>query len=392
MAIKPTVSKIDWVPNADPLKISEPSGSKKAQGWSPNEPLPAQQENWILYSLSQWIKYFEEATDSLVGITPVAILGSTQDVTDGLATHSTPQAAYDAAVAVGGGAVFVRKGTFAGSLNMNSTTGVQFKGLGRNSTLSGNITVAGKFNELLDCYLTGTLAIGGHRNKCICFHLNDTLTISIFGSDNFYAINRQNAQQQQIVFVGAVSSGTYKLTYNGNESAALSYTDNAAAVQSALRALAGLGSVTVIGSFGAGFIVTMAGVDAPLKISVTSNTLVTATGTVFQYKEEGKIVLSHSGDNGIVLVETQTFSVQSYHHNCTLMVDCSLKEVELQLPPPANGFAVSIKDFKGNSDSLNIKLKRYATEKIEQAAVDARIQSNFQKRKLTSDGTDYFFA
>lgn len=392
MATKPTVSILDWVPSGDPAKISEPSGSKKTQGWSPNEPLPAQQENWILYSLSQWQKYFEEATDSLIGITPVAILGSSQDVTDGLATHDTPQDAYDAAVAVGGGAVLIRKGTFSGNLNMNSTTGVQFKGLSRNSILSGNITIGGKFNELLDCYLTGQLSIGGYRNKCICFHINNTLSVSNFANDNFYSVNRLNAQQQQIVFVGSVSSGTYKLTYNGNESAALSHTDSASAVQVALRALTGLSSVTVTGSLAGSFIVTMTGLDNPQKLSVTSNTLVTATGSVYQYSEAGKIFLSHSGDNGIVLVETPTFAVQPYHHNCTLLVNCSLSEVELQLPQPVSGFTVAIKDFKGNAESKNIKLKRYAAEKIEQAALDARIQSNFQKRKIISDGTDYFFA
>lgn len=295
MTTKPTVSILDWVPSGDPDKISEPSGSKKTQGWSPNEPLPAQQENWILYSISQWQQYFQKTTDSLLGITPVAILGSSADVTNGLATHDTPQAAYDAAVTLGGGAVLVRKGTFAGNLSMNSTTGVQFKGLGRNSTLSGSITVGGKFNEIIDCYIIGQLSIGGNRNKCVCFHLNDTLTVSNFGNDNFYAINRLNAQQQQIVFVGAVASGTYKLTYNGNECAMLAYTDNSAAVQTALRALAGLSAVTVTGTFAGGFIVTMTGVDVPSKISVTSNLLVTATGSVYQYKEAGRIFLSQIG-------------------------------------------------------------------------------------------------
>ncbi len=60
---KPTVPRLDWVPSGSRDKISEPSGSKKAQGWSPNEPLPAQQENWILHSLSQWLRYFEALTD-----------------------------------------------------------------------------------------------------------------------------------------------------------------------------------------------------------------------------------------------------------------------------------------------------------------------------------------
>lgn len=392
MPTKPTVNILDWVPSADPLKISEPSGSKKAQGWSPNEPLPAQQENWILYSISQWKQYFQKATDLLNGVSPVAVLGTASDVTNGLATHSTPQSAYDAAVTAGGGAVFVRAGAFAGNLNMNSTLGVQIFGLGKASNLNGNVTIGGKFNEIFDCAIAGTLAISGNRNKFIGFHSNDTLTVSNFGNDNFFAINRLNAQQQQIVFVGTVVSGTYKLTYAGNESTALASTDNAATVQTALRALAGLSAVTVTGTFAGGFIVTMTGVDVPTKISVTSNTLVTATGSVYQYKEAGKIFLSHSGDNGTVLVETATFAVQPYHHNCTLMVDCSLTEVELQLPQPASGFSVSVKDFKGNAESKNIKLKRYAAEKIEQAAVDARIQFNFQKRELTSDGTDYFFA
>lgn len=65
MATRPVINKPDWFVS-DSSKRVEPSGPKKTQGWLPNEPLPAQNENWLLYSISVWIEWLVEEMDNLV--------------------------------------------------------------------------------------------------------------------------------------------------------------------------------------------------------------------------------------------------------------------------------------------------------------------------------------
>lgn len=72
MATKPTVNQLGWTPANNPLTVIEPSTPKKTNGWVPLEPLPAQNENWILYSISKWIAYLETITDELIASAPPA--------------------------------------------------------------------------------------------------------------------------------------------------------------------------------------------------------------------------------------------------------------------------------------------------------------------------------
>jgi hypothetical protein len=160
---KPTVDQLNWVPDGDPTKISEPSGSKMTQGWSPNEPLPAQQENWILYSISQWLKYFEDKTDKSAEKV-VATLGTAAQVTSNDADYSDPQLAYDAAATAGGGVVRVLEGTIVGNLNANSNNGIIFLGLGIGSVLQGNVTVSGNKNGFRDLTIDGNISLTGTDN------------------------------------------------------------------------------------------------------------------------------------------------------------------------------------------------------------------------------------
>jgi hypothetical protein len=199
MAIpKPTVARLDWVPSGDPEKISEPSGSKKTQGWSPNEPLPAQQENWILYSLSQWLAYFEELTDKSPEKV-VATLGSTAQVTSGEADFDDPQDAYDAAATAGGGVVRVLDVTVVGNLTMNSNHGIIFLGLGAKSVIQGVLTVSGNKNGMRDLTIDGNISISGFDNLFDVQQTNSA-TFANTGSDrNLYRINKGTA--------GAIVSG-----------------------------------------------------------------------------------------------------------------------------------------------------------------------------------------
>lgn len=220
MAIpKPTVARLDWVPSGDVDKISEPSGSKKTQGWSPNEPLPAQQENWILYSLSKWLKYFEDLTDKNPEKV-VATLGTTAQVTSGDADFDEPQDAYDAAATAGGGVVRVLDVTVIGNLNMNANHGIVFIGLGAKSVIQGVLTVSGNKNAMRDLTIDGNISISGFDNL---FDVQQTAaaTFANTGADrNIYRINKgtggtllSGGQQSNLV----VSTTPFQITeaHNG---------------------------------------------------------------------------------------------------------------------------------------------------------------------------------
>lgn len=79
---------------------------------------------------------------------------------------------------------------------------------------------------------------------------------------------------QTVSFSSLPTSGNFTLSYGGVPTAAIPFSANAAAVQTALQAVAGLSTVTVTGSFAAGFVVTMTGVsgDAPA-MTVATDTL-----------------------------------------------------------------------------------------------------------------------
>lgn len=220
MAIpKPTVTRLDWVPSGDVDKISEPSGSKKAAGWSPSEPLPAQQENWILYSLSQWLKYFEDLTDKKPEKV-VATLGTPAQVTSGDADFSIPQDAYDAAATAGGGVIRVLDVAVVGNLSLNANHGIIFIGLGAKSVIQGNLTVSGNKNGMRDLSIDGNISISGFDNL-FDVHQTNSATFANTGSDrNIYRINKGTAgtvlsggQQSNLV----VSTSPFQITeaHNG---------------------------------------------------------------------------------------------------------------------------------------------------------------------------------
>lgn len=67
------------------------------------------------------------------------------------------------------------------------------------------------------------------------------------------------------------TTGSYQLGYAGNYTADIDYDDDAAAVQAALRLVAGLGSVTVTGTTAAGFAVVLTGVSGPAPLITVRN-------------------------------------------------------------------------------------------------------------------------
>ena len=148
MATKPSVNQTDWV-EASPGQRVEPSGSRKNTGFNPGEPLPAQSFNWLHYSIDQWIKYLEFVTDEQLG-RAVCILGTAAQVTAGQADFSDPQDAYDFAEMEGGSVVIVLEELIEGDLDMDSSIGIYFIGLGLQSVIKGQISVTGNNNKIRD--------------------------------------------------------------------------------------------------------------------------------------------------------------------------------------------------------------------------------------------------
>ncbi len=80
--------------------------------------------------------------------------------------------------------------------------------------------------------------------------------------------------QQLVTFSSVPTVGNYKLKYGANATANIAYSANAAAVQTALRLVSGLSSVTVTGDTSVGFTIVFTGVTGPATLlTVTSDTL-----------------------------------------------------------------------------------------------------------------------
>lgn len=84
-----------------------------------------------------------------------------------------------------------------------------------------------------------------------------------------------------VAFSGVPTSGSFKLSWDGSETSALTSASTAASVQTALRALSGLSAVAVSGDFSDGFTVTF--IDVPPvapPLSVSANSLSNMAGAV----------------------------------------------------------------------------------------------------------------
>ncbi len=80
--------------------------------------------------------------------------------------------------------------------------------------------------------------------------------------------------EQLITFSDAPTAGSFKLVYDEETSAAIAFDDVAADVQTALRDLTGLETVTVTGDFSVGFTVVFTGVTGPVpNLDVANNSL-----------------------------------------------------------------------------------------------------------------------
>ncbi len=97
-----------------------------------------------------------------------------------------------------------------------------------------------------------------------------------FATDNDVTLVAGTDEIQTIAFGNTPDAGAFTLKYNDEETASINWDDDAADMQTALRALPSLGALTVSGTFAADFVITFAGLDGkfdhPL-LTVGTNTL-----------------------------------------------------------------------------------------------------------------------
>jgi hypothetical protein len=92
MVAKPG-QRFEWAP-ADPTQIVDPGAAKKAEGWNPSEPPPAQYFNWAWDLIAQWLLWSEQSVDVIQAI-PQAIVG---DATRTMRTHANTVAGLQQAI------------------------------------------------------------------------------------------------------------------------------------------------------------------------------------------------------------------------------------------------------------------------------------------------------
>lgn len=82
-----------------------------------------------------------------------------------------------------------------------------------------------------------------------------------------------SGEQRRLTFSAVPDAGTFTITYGTLTTAALQFNATANQVQTALRALAGLGDVAVGGNFTDGFLITFVGVDSPIAAVTSTSSL-----------------------------------------------------------------------------------------------------------------------
>jgi len=97
-----------------------------------------------------------------------------------------------------------------------------------------------------------------------------------------------------------------------------------------------------------------------------------------------------SGDFTSPTVKSSNYTIVSGDNKKVILVDCSSSAIEITLPAPAADFFITIKDYKGFSESNNITVKRNGSEKIDFAASDEILSASYISTSYLSDGTDWF--
>jgi len=118
------------------------------------------------------------------------------------------------------------------------------------------------------------------------------------------AAGEQN-EIQLITFSVVPTGGAFDLDFGGNTSGSIAFSDNAAAVATAIEATTGITDVTVTGDFTVGFTVEFVGVDGNIdhpQFTVNSNTLTPSTTITIATTQQGQADFPAGWDDTLIAV------------------------------------------------------------------------------------------
>jgi hypothetical protein len=234
---------------------------------------------------------------------------------NGSGTHTTIQSAIY--VAVNGDTVDIGEGTFNENVEISSKS-ITLQGAGKDKTIiQGKAT-----NDIMSCswfagdsVLTAISAVAAQTGKSVSGTGITTCKISEVISDTQFRLETATPTSgnytktvvayQTIAFSVAPTSGTFKLGYNGVDTASIAWNATAATIQTAIRAISGLATIVVTGTIASKLLtITFNGVASPFALSVSINALLPSsvlTPVLFE-----ALV---SGSSSVVLPNTTSVAV-----------------------------------------------------------------------------------
>jgi hypothetical protein len=210
---------------------------------------------------------------------------------DGSGTHTTIQSAIYQAI--NGDTINIGAGTFYENVELSSKS-LTLQGAGKDITI-----IEGKLaNDTLACSwfagestittsdstsalivgksVTGTNITSNSKVATIISNTQFSVSLPTATTGNY---TKTVAAYQTVAFSVAPTSGTFKLRYNGTDTASINWNASAATIQTALRAISGLSTVVVTGTISSKLLtITFDGVATPVTaLSVGANALAPST-------------------------------------------------------------------------------------------------------------------
>lgn len=118
-----------------------------------------------------------------------AVVGSSLQVSSGVATHTSLQAAVNYVTGLGGGSIYVLNVTLTENVTI-STTGITVSGKGHTAMLNGNLTVSANYNDVSGIRVSGNIGVSGNNNY-LRMWMSSTSTFSDTGLANSSTISQE---------------------------------------------------------------------------------------------------------------------------------------------------------------------------------------------------------
>lgn len=161
--------------------------------------------------------------------------------------------------------------------------------------------------------------------------------------------------QRKLTFGTVPDAGSFTITWNSMTTAPILFSAAASDVQTALRALTGLGALTVTGNFSTGFVVTNVGVPVPVALFTTTSSLTASSNPVSINVTDVSVAARKPNDNVPYTLHYETavqFRAVLADHVCRFTQLTANSQVEMIKMPESwyckKEFLVKRRDHAGN--------------------------------------------